>query len=101
MDSDEQSTQSFENITFEFTLSVTDTDSDSESDTSVEYMGTNFDNGQQTDGNPISSVGVGTASISLTQQDAVSSLFSLYSSNETLDNSSHRPENNISPCAVA
>ena len=50
MDSDEQSTELFDKLTFEFTLSNIDTDSDSdsdsESDMSVEYMGTNIDSRQ-------------------------------------------------------
>ena len=44
MDSDEQSTELFNHLTFEFTLS--NIDSDSESDMCAEYMGSNSDSRQ-------------------------------------------------------
>ena len=43
MDSDEQSDELFNHLTFEFTVSNIDSDSDSESEMSVEYLGSNSD----------------------------------------------------------
>ena len=74
MDSDEQSTELFDHLIFEFTLSNIDTDS--ESDMSVEYMGSNSDS-RQPQNCATGDVEIEeTSSITLTQQAAVSSLLS-------------------------
>ena len=74
MDSDKQSTELFDNLTFEFTLSNIDTDS--ESDMSVEYMGSNSDSRQPQNCTTGDVEIEETSSITLTQQAAVSSLLS-------------------------
>ena len=89
MDCDDQSDQLFDNLTFEFTLSAKDLDSDS--DMSDENSAINLDSGQQTgscttnnDGTNVSSAFV---NISLTQQEAASSVMFLQNSIEHIDNS--------------
>ena len=96
MNSDDQSTDSFDKFTFEFTLS--EVESDLESDTSIEYIGTNMYHRQdqncttgadeEINNSPIHK----TSSITLTQQDAASSLLNLFHSNEA---SLNYDENNI------
>ena len=86
MDSDEQSTESFDKFTFEFTLS--NVESDSESHTSVEYIGTKMNRRQTqncangSDEQIDNSRAEDPPSFSLTQQAAATSLLCLLNNNE-------------------